>query len=61
MELHQIDLNVLVLFNQIMVERRVSKVAENLDLTQPALSNALAFTAGSTSRVRSSPRRSSGR
>jgi DNA-binding transcriptional LysR family regulator len=36
MELHQIDLNLLVLFNQIMVERRVSKVAENLDLTQPA-------------------------
>lgn len=42
MELHQIDLNLLVMFNQIMVERRVSKVAENLDLTQPAVSNALA-------------------
>lgn len=42
MELHQIDLNLLVMFNQLMIERRVSKVAENLDLTQPAISNALA-------------------
>ncbi|TMH03405.1 MAG: LysR family transcriptional regulator [Betaproteobacteria bacterium] len=42
MELKDIDLNLLVVFNQLLVERRVSKVAENLDLTQPAVSNALA-------------------
>ncbi|HSW06235.1 LysR family transcriptional regulator [Aquabacterium sp.] len=42
MELEQIDLNLLVLFNQLLVERRVSKVADNLGLTQPAVSNALA-------------------
>ncbi len=37
MELTDIDLNQLVLFQQLMVERRVSKVAENLGLTQPAV------------------------
>ena len=42
MELSEIDLNLLVLFQQLMVERRVSKVADNLGLTQPAVSNALA-------------------
>jgi len=42
MELEDIDLNLLVLFNQLLVERRVSKVADNLGLTQPAVSNALA-------------------
>ena len=42
MELTDIDLNQLVLFQQLMVERRVSKVAENLGLTQPAVSNTLA-------------------
>ena len=42
MELSDIDLNQLVLFQQLVVERRVSKVAENLGLTQPAVSNALA-------------------
>jgi DNA-binding transcriptional LysR family regulator len=42
MELQEIDLNLLVLFNQLLVERRVSKVAENLGITQPAVSNALA-------------------
>jgi DNA-binding transcriptional LysR family regulator len=31
-----------VLFNQLLVERRVSKVADNLGLTQPAVSNSLA-------------------
>ena len=36
MELSDIDLNLLVLFQQLMVERRVSKVADNLGLTQPA-------------------------
>ena len=42
MELSDIDLNQLVLLQQLMVERRVSKVAENLGLTQPAISNTLA-------------------
>ncbi|WP_280151594.1 LysR family transcriptional regulator [Piscinibacter sp. XHJ-5] len=42
MQLQDIDLNLLVLFNQLLVERRVSKVAENLGLTQPAVSNSLA-------------------
>jgi DNA-binding transcriptional LysR family regulator len=42
MELKDIDLNLLVIFNQILIERRVSKVAENLGLSQPAVSNALA-------------------
>ena len=42
MELTEVDLNQLVLFQQLMVERRVSKVAENLGLTQPAVSNTLA-------------------
>ena len=42
MELRDIDLNQLVVFQQLMVERRVSKVAENLGLTQPAVSNTLA-------------------
>jgi DNA-binding transcriptional LysR family regulator len=42
MELSDIDLNQLVLFQQLMVERRVSKVAEKLGLTQPAVSNTLA-------------------
>jgi DNA-binding transcriptional LysR family regulator len=42
MELCDIDLNQLVLFQQLMVERRVSKVADNLGLTQSAVSNTLA-------------------
>ncbi len=42
MELTDIDLNQLVLFQQLMAERRVSRVADNLGLTQPAVSNALA-------------------
>jgi len=42
MELKDIDLNLLVIFNQLLVERNVSKVAENLGLGQPAVSNALA-------------------
>jgi len=42
MELRDLDLNQLVLFHHLMVERRVSKVAEVLGLTQPAVSNALA-------------------
>jgi DNA-binding transcriptional LysR family regulator len=42
MELHEIDLNLLVVFNHLLAERRVSKVAENLGLSQPAVSNSLA-------------------
>lgn len=42
MELSDIDLNQLVLFQRLMVERRVSRVAEALGLTQPAVSNTLA-------------------
>jgi DNA-binding transcriptional LysR family regulator len=42
MELTDVDLNQLVLFQQLMVERSVSKVADNLGLTQPAVSNTLA-------------------
>ena len=37
MELSDIDLNQLVLFQQLIVERRVSKVAENLGLITPAV------------------------
>ncbi len=42
MELRDIDLNLLVVFNQLLIERRVSKVAVTLGLSQPAVSNALA-------------------
>jgi DNA-binding transcriptional LysR family regulator len=42
MELSDIDLNQLVLFQHLMVERRVSRVADKLGLTQPAVSNSLA-------------------
>jgi DNA-binding transcriptional LysR family regulator len=42
MELSDIDLNQLVLFQQLMVERHVSRVAEKMGLTQPAVSNTLA-------------------
>jgi len=42
MELHELDLNLLIIFNQLLVERRVSKVADNLGVSQPAVSNSLA-------------------
>lgn len=42
MELGDLDLNQLVLFHRLMVERRVSRVADSLGLTQPAVSNSLA-------------------
>ena len=42
MELHELDLNLLVVFNQLLVERRVSKVADDLGVSQPAVSNSLA-------------------
>jgi DNA-binding transcriptional LysR family regulator len=41
-ELEEVDLNLLIVFRQLLIEKRVSKVAENLGLTQPAISNALA-------------------
>ena len=42
MDLHEVDLNLLVVFNQLLVERRVSKVADTLGISQPGVSNALA-------------------
>ena len=42
MELRDIDLNLLVVFNELIVERRVNAVAQSLGITQPAVSNALA-------------------
>ena len=41
MNLKDIDLNLLVIFQQLLQERRVSAVAVNLGLTQPTVSNAL--------------------
>jgi len=40
--LKDLDLNLLVVFDRLLVDRRVSKVAEHLGLSQPAVSNALA-------------------
>ena len=42
MELRDLDLNQLLLFQQLMAHRRVSRAAEALGLTQPAVSNRLA-------------------
>lgn len=42
MELKDIDLNLLVVFQQLLVDRRVSAVATSLGLSQPGVSNALA-------------------
>lgn len=42
MELHELDLNLLVVFNHLLVERNVSRVAERLGISQPAVSNSLA-------------------
>lgn len=41
MDLKDIDLNLLVVFNQLLADRRVSTAATHLGLTQPAVSNAL--------------------
>jgi DNA-binding transcriptional LysR family regulator len=41
-QLRELDLNLLVVFQQLVVDRRVSRAAEHLGLTQPAVSNALA-------------------
>ena len=42
MELREIDLNLLLVFDRMLAEKRVSAVAESLGLSQPAISNALA-------------------
>ena len=42
MELKDIDLNLLLVFDRMLAEKRVSAVAEGLGLSQPAISNALA-------------------
>lgn len=41
MQLRDIDLNLLVILNQLMIDKRVSTAAESLGITQPAVSNAL--------------------
>ena len=41
MDLREIDLNLLLVFNQLLLDRSVSTSAEKLGLTQPAVSNAL--------------------
>lgn len=41
MELKNVDLNLLLVFQQILKEKRVSTVAETLNMTQPGVSNAL--------------------
>lgn len=42
MELEDVDLNLLVVFRHLLAERSVSRAAEALGLSQPAVSNALA-------------------
>lgn len=41
MELRELDLNLLLVFNQLLLDRSVSTAADKLGLTQPAVSNAL--------------------
>lgn len=41
MDLREIDLNLLVVFNQLLLDRNVSTASEKLGLTQPAVSNSL--------------------
>lgn len=41
MELRELDLNLLLVFNQLLLDRSVSKAADKLGTTQPAVSNAL--------------------
>ena len=42
MELQDVDLNLLVVLSHVFAERRLSRVADKLGITQPAVSNALA-------------------
>ncbi len=41
MDLREIDLNLLIVFNQLLLDRNVSTAADKLGVTQPAVSNAL--------------------
>ena len=41
MELRDVDLNLLVIFNELLISGRVNATAQKLGLTQPAVSNAL--------------------
>jgi DNA-binding transcriptional LysR family regulator len=41
MDLKNVDLNLLLVFNQLFIHKRVSAVAQQLGLTQPTVSNAL--------------------
>lgn len=41
MHLRDLDLNLLVIFHQLLIDRSVSQAAEKLGMTQPAVSNAL--------------------
>ena len=41
MQLKDIDLNLLLVFHELLLEKRVSKVAQKLGMTQPGISNAL--------------------
>lgn len=41
MNVNDLDLNLLRVFNQLMIDRNVSRVAESLGVSQPAVSNAL--------------------
>ncbi|WP_297835505.1 LysR family transcriptional regulator [Pseudomonas sp.] len=41
MQLRELDLNLLVVFHQLLIDRSVSGAAQSLELTQPAVSNAL--------------------
>lgn len=41
MHLRDLDLNLLLVFNQLLIDKRVSAAADTLGLTQPAVSNAL--------------------
>ncbi len=42
MDLNEVDLNLLVVFKHLLAQRSVSRVAEAMNLSQPAVSNALA-------------------
>lgn len=41
MDIRKLDLNLLIVFSQLLVDQSVSTAADNLGLTQPAVSNAL--------------------
>ncbi len=41
MKLHQLDLNLLLAFDALMTERNVTRAAQQLYISQPAMSHAL--------------------